>query len=125
MKCRLWILVSAGFILLAILVLVSLMPGGSGPRVSRSIPDSSLNKMPLPLPLALGLPALGILFGTMLISAGKSGNYDQMIYCWWIPGSPDDKRKGSRLMAIIVGTGFVIIGSLGLIGNLIQLITTK
>jgi len=81
--------------------------------------------MSQPLPLALGLPALGILLGAMLISAGKSGNYDQLIYCWWIPGSPDDKRKGSRLGAIIVGTGFVIIGSLGLIGNLIQFFSTR
>ena len=79
--------------------------------------------MSQPLPLALGLPALGILLGAMLISAGKSGNYDQLIYCWWIPGSADDKRKGSRVGAIVVGVGFVIICSLGLIGNLIQLFT--
>jgi len=81
--------------------------------------------MSQPLPLALGLSTLGILLGAMLISAGKSGNYDQQIYCWWIPGSPDDKRKGSRLMAIIVGTGFMIIGSFILIGNLIQLVSTN
>ena len=81
--------------------------------------------MSQPLPLALGLPALGILLGAMLISAGRSGNYDQYIYCWWIPGSADDKRRGSRFLAKIVGLTFVILSSVAFICNFIELFRSR